>query len=312
MAKKQMVNSEIREKFLVEKVSLEELYGAYLEKLILEKASNYTTTNLESIYQGFCRYLEIYCGKEYLEDVDLITNEVISSFIYHLEYEKGNKPTTINHKLARLHTMFKYGYRRKLCKDIPTNHFNRQRTTKTEKVTIKLEDYRKVLNSLDERYFVDGRTKFTIMWMWETGCRVGELWNCRLGDIDLKEKVWRIPRSKNNKARSVPLSSVLLKELDFFLSVRESTEPKTDFLVLTRNGKQLCKRILELNIKNAFEDNGVKGITSHNIRHTFISNMLNQKHVPVNILAEIVGNSAGILLATYAHSTLEDSKKFFS
>ena len=310
MKKKFQIDERLIEEYLQETTNIWELKDDYIQKMILSNSSSNSIRSLESIVTDFSKFVLENIGKDYLDDVSKIDSNIINEYIYHLQYVQGNKGNTINYKLSRLHSMFKNGKKSKIIKVNPLEGYIRQKTTEPEKKTISREELDKVLKNLDRRNFVECRTYFVILFQYHVGCRIGEIWMADVEDFNLDDKTWHIPVTKNRKPRTVPLPDTIVKELCFWLAVRNSVSPTTSKLMVTIEGLHVRQAILERNVKKAFVNVGMNDISTHNLRHTFCSRMVNDKGMPVNVLSAIVGTSPHVLYKNYIHTRFEDAKKY--
>jgi integrase/recombinase XerD len=144
------------------------------------------------------------------------------------------------------------------------------------------------------------------------GLRVGELVNCNIEDIRLREKIIIIPKGKGNKRRVVPMSSGVVKDLaDYYYNEREDLTKGRDykpnesaFMLHSRGGRMrkgtynkhlkiLVERTENQNIKE-------KQITIHNLRHSIATHLLEQG-IPVEQVRMFLGHSQLETTQIYTH-----------
>jgi integrase len=127
-----------------------------------------------------------------------------------------------------------------------------------------------------------------------TGMRIGECLKLKWEDVDLAERKIHLLKTKNGRPRTVPINSTLLAVFqsvervgDYVLYHKHTddnyTTPKDDF-------SDLCDQA------------GIRGVTFHTFRHTFISRMI-ALGVDLATIRDIVGHASLAIISRYAHST---------
>lgn len=133
-----------------------------------------------------------------------------------------------------------------------------------------------------------------------TGARKQEALRAKWADIDLEQRLWRIPTTKSAKVRRVPLSAGALSILDRLQRVRSDgslyifTNPNTGrpFVTIFRSWDNARKRaqLPELRI--------------HDLRHSFASFLVNAGRSLYEV-QEILGHSDIRTTSRYAHLSRE-------
>ncbi len=144
------------------------------------------------------------------------------------------------------------------------------------------------------------------------GLRVGELVNCNIEDIRLKEKILIVPQGKGNKRRVVPLSSGVAKDLaDYYYTEREVltkgrdyNAKETAFMLHSRGGRmqkgtynKYLKILLDRTGNEAIKE---KCITIHSLRHSIATHLLEQG-IPVEQVRMFLGHSQLETTQVYTH-----------
>ncbi len=144
------------------------------------------------------------------------------------------------------------------------------------------------------------------------GLRVGELVNCNIEDIRLREKIIIIPKGKGNKRRVVPLSNGVVKDLaDYYYNEREALtkgrdfNPKGSAFMLHSRGGRMRKHTYNKYLKIIIErtqnqDIKDKQITIHNLRHSIATHLLEQG-IPVEQVRLFLGHSQLETTQIYTH-----------
>ncbi|QTY27615.1 tyrosine-type recombinase/integrase [Flavobacterium sp. CS20] len=144
------------------------------------------------------------------------------------------------------------------------------------------------------------------------GLRVGELVNCNIEDIRLREKIIIIPKGKGNKRRVVPLSNGVAKDLaDYYYNEREDLtkgrdyKPNESAFMLHSRGGRMRKGTYNKHLKILVErtenqEIKEKQITIHNLRHSIATHLLEQG-IPVEQVRMFLGHSQLETTQIYTH-----------
>jgi len=121
-----------------------------------------------------------------------------------------------------------------------------------------------------------------------TGLRRGELFGLRWENIDLRQRLLHVLKSKSGKAREI----YIVPQLEDLLL---GLEPKKEGLVFTLPYGTFRKLF-----DAAVEDSGVKAFHWHDLRHTFASHFI-MKNADLPALQKILGHSTPTMTLRYAH-----------
>jgi len=146
-------------------------------------------------------------------------------------------------------------------------------------------------------------TRSVISLLYGSGLRIGEVKSLRLADIKSSEKVLHISQSKGNKDRRTLLSEKQIQELRvYWQSLR--VKPKIYLYESPQTRKPYHERSLQLVVTEAMKRAGLgdKGYTSHTLRHSFATHMLD-KGVDIHTIKELLGHSDMRTTLIYLHLT---------
>ncbi len=154
----------------------------------------------------------------------------------------------------------------------------------------------------------DDLTRAMILAALSTGMRIGEVLGLSWDDVDLARgsiRVWRarvgkvLGTPKNNKERSIPLSSVLDRAL-------AALERGRGF-VFVRNGVPVSYASARYRLSIACRDAGLRHIHWHMFRHTFCSELLD-RNAPIRTVQTLMGHSTVKLTEHYSHVRPESQR----
>ncbi len=163
-----------------------------------------------------------------------------------------------------------------------------------------------------------------ILWLlYDTGIRVSELTNLRLGDVDRKKGVVTV-LGKGSKERRVALGQNCLRNLSYYLDKHRPDEEELaewgsageDHLFLSETRQPLTKNGMEMLFKRLKTRAGITGkrISPHILRHTFAMNYLLKSNDPFS-LQELLGHEDLTTVLNYVHmndAIVQEQKRKYS
>jgi integrase/recombinase XerD len=238
----------------------------------------------------FANWLLEHYEVEYISE---LTPEMFRNYINYMKYDKprygghkyiqedqgiGLSDTTININLRCLRSMLNYLVREELLEVSPMAKIKMLRQDTDDLTNCFTDDEVKaILQQPDLKDFVGYRDFVAINLLLDSGLRIQELLNLRMGDIDFQTRFITVQKevSKNRKARLVPISAYSVKLL-LQLAEENKRHFKTDRIFLSSYGEPLganhfTKR-LKYHAKNACVEG--KKVTAHVYRHTWAKNMI--------------------------------------
>jgi len=134
----------------------------------------------------------------------------------------------------------------------------------------------------------EGTKKFVLCALL-TGLRRGELLGLRWSDIDLKNRMIRVEKTKTNERRIIPISEALFKH---FLEM--SHKNKNGFIFSTY--KKNLRRNFEAGLKRA----GIEDFRFHDLRHTFASHLV-MSGAGLKVVQDLLGHKTMAMTMRYSH-----------
>lgn len=154
-----------------------------------------------------------------------------------------------------------------------------------------IQEINSMIDSYGKSKYIDLRNSLIIEIMYSTGCRVSELCNMKLADIDLDRKIIKI-KGKGGKHRIVPLGSYLDKSIMQFMKKREESKVKSPYLILSKTNKQIDRTAIFRIIKKCAITVGIsRNIHPHTIRHSVATHML-EGGCDLRLIQEFLGHSS--------------------
>ena len=153
------------------------------------------------------------------------------------------------------------------------------------------ENIVKMITSFTNHSFLDIRNGLIIELLYSTGCRVSELCNLKIPDIDFDRMLIKIT-GKGKKTRLVPLGTLLNLKIQEYLLFRSEEEKDIPFLILSKSGKQIDRTAVFRVVKNCALKTGLgREVHPHSLRHSAATHML-EMGCDLRIIQEFLGHSS--------------------
>ena len=177
---------------------------------------------------------------------------------------------------------------------------------------LSIDDIENMINFYNHETYLDSRNRTVIDVLYSTGCRVSELCDINISDIDLDEKYLKL-KGKGSKQRIVPIGSMLYKNLMQYLNVRETfLQNRGEPLFLSKSKNKLDRtavfRIIKKTAKNISLQTDVH---PHTLRHSAATHML-EGGCDLRTVQEFLGHSSVSTTQIYTKVTKEFLEEAFT
>ena len=277
-------------------------YLKYLKAV--KKYSNYTITSYEIDIKEFITFLK-------KDNILNINYETVSLYLEYLYKIKLNR-NTISRKLSSLRSFYEYLKKEKI---IETNYFKEVSNPKKYLTLPKYVDN----NDLEKMFLIPNldtslgqRNRLIIELLYATGVRVGELVNIKLEDIELSQNTIKI-LGKGSKERVVIYGSFCEDILRLYLADgRNKLNPKSNYLILNKNGNKLTTRTIRNIIDNIILQAHITNhVSPHMLRHTFATDLLSNGADLMSV-KELLGHESLNTTSIYTHLTDEQIRNVYN
>ncbi len=283
----------------------------FLKYLLFEL--NYSRNTIKSYRNEIIKY------QKFLESENIdylkINKENVRTYLKYLDNLKY-KNSSISRNISALRTFYRFlVIKEKMDKNI----FASIRNPKVEK---KLPNY---LSEIDMEAILNFRNKenykesiytnrnlLIIEILYDTGCRVDELVNIKLCDINHKEKSIKV-LGKGSKERVVFYGEYANDFLNDYLIDRKLIldGKKSNYLLVSKKSNQLTTRRVAQIIDEIIKVVAVKNkVTPHTLRHTFATHLLNHG-TDLRSVQELLGHSSLSTTQVYTHVSNERLREVY-
>ncbi|MFC0216714.1 tyrosine-type recombinase/integrase [Paenibacillus chartarius] len=263
--RRQNVLTTVDHSTIKQQMKWEDLVHAFLRDV---KARNLSPRTSESYEESLKRLKLAFDEQKIPLDAFSITTQDIKEYFVAYMIDQGKSSNTVNSRIKACKAFFHYLYREGWIKQ---NLAEELHTVKSEKLmlqTFNKEQVAALLNQTERKTFTGYRDYTMMMVMFETGMRIGELMNLKIGDILFKEQEIRITKGKGGRSRRVPIQKTCCKVLRKYLDIRGDLE--TDALFVSITNSPLGSRTMQENMQEYGKKAGITGVrvSPHTFRHT--------------------------------------------
>ena len=274
--------------------------GNFLE--YLNKELNYSKNTEISYREDITNFLN-YLEKKQL-NYKKIDGEIIRDYLKYLD-EAKLKNSTIARRISALRTFYNYLLNKNI---VDTNLFNSIRNPKLEKKLpnyLSYEELAKILDNIDISTKIGLRNRLLVEMFYATGCRVSEMINIKVSDINKSNNSIRI-MGKGSKERIVYFGEYARDYLDRYLPLID-----TDYLFTQESRDKLSIHDVEYIISDLVKNLALKThVTPHTLRHTFATHLLNNG-ADIKTVQELLGHSSLNTTGIYTHVSNERIKEVY-
>ena len=170
--------------------------------------------------------------------------------------------------------------------------------------TISVSDVNRLINIYDHSNYMNSRNLTLIDFMYSTACRVSELCDVRVSDLDFEEDFVKL-FGKGSKQRIVPIGTELKINLSKYLKFRNELNTQEPYLFLSKNMNQLDRSaIFRIIKKSATLSDNALSVHPHTLRHSAATHML-EAGCDLRTLQELLGHTSVSTTKIYTKLTKE-------
>ena len=235
-----------------------------------------------------------YIIERFLKAINVKTSEINQSHVrqyFASELERGVSESTLNGIRQILNGYFGWLEHEKMIHSNPVYNVESIKCQKKERTSFSYAD-----TEILKKRCSSIRDNAIINFMLATGCRVSEITNLNIEDVNFDNGEC-IVLGKGNKERIVFLDDVAI------LSLREYLAQRTDSceaLFVNRLGKRLNPGGIRERLKKLSDISGIENVHPHRFRRTFVTRLLN-RGMPIQEVAILVG-----------HEKVDTTMKYYS
>ncbi|RZP24081.1 MAG: hypothetical protein EVA27_03100 [Candidatus Actinomarinales bacterium] len=245
----------------------------------------------------------------YLQNQDLSKTNIDNFFIDMSEFNYSTSTKKRMH--SSIKNFLKYINENEDYESIDISDIKLKSSKKLPEV-LSITDIENMINFYNHETYLDSRNRTVIDVLYSTGCRVSELCDINISDIDLDEKYLKL-KGKGSKQRIVPIGSMLYKNLLQYLNVRDTfLHNRGEPLFLSKSKNKLDRTAVFRIIKKTAKNISIQtDVHPHTLRHSAATHML-EGGCDLRTVQEFLGHSSVSTTQIYTKVTKEFLEEAFT
>ena len=282
---------------------------SFLDYLRFER--NYSEKTVVSYGIDLTKFEEYFKGRDENIDFTTVDADLVRGWIMNL-MEAGYTSTSVNRKLSSLRSFYRFLLRKGVVRVDPMLKVIGPKNKKPLPIFLKEREMDRLLDEVPFKDdFTGCRDKMILEMFYATGMRLSELIGLNDVDVDFSASLIKVT-GKRNKQRLIPFGEELREAMLVYLKVRNEALPgKAEAFFVLENGKRMYAGKVYLLVKrNLSKVVSLKKRSTHVLRHTFATTMLNNE-AELGAVKELLGHSSLKTTEVYTHTTFEELKKVY-
>ncbi|MGK0159046.1 tyrosine recombinase XerC [Pseudomonas mosselii] len=215
------------------------------------------------------------------------------------QHHHGQSSRSLARLLSAVRGLYRYLNREGHCQHDPANGLA---PPKSERRLPKVLDTDRALQLLDggvDDEFIARRDQAILELFYSSGLRLSELTGLDLEHLDLAAGLVQV-HGKGGKSRVLPVGRKAREAMQAWLKLRGIAGPRDGAVFLSRQGKRLGPRAIQLRVKAAGERELGQHLHPHMLRHSFASHLLESSQ-DLRAVQEMLGHADISTTQIYTH-----------
>ena len=244
----------------------------------------------------------------YLQDEEISKINIDNFFLDLSEFNYSNSTKKRMH--SSIKNFLKYIGEIEGFETVDISDINLKSSSKLPEV-LSISDIEKMINYYNHENYLQSRNRTIIDVLYSTGCRVSELCDINISDIDLDDKYLKL-KGKGSKQRIVPIGSELYKNLLQYINFRSSfLQNKKEPLFLSKSKKKLDRTAVFRIVKKSADNIQLRSeVHPHTLRHSAATHML-EGGCDLRTVQEFLGHTSVSTTQIYTKVTKEFLEEAF-
>jgi site-specific recombinase XerD len=236
--------------------------------------------------------------------IDQVTREHCTNYLRDFQ-ERGCKPLTVKAYHRILDAFFRWCLEEERIDESPMKRVPKPKVAQEQVKPLTGEELTVLLDAPNRRTFVGLRDVAIMALMADTGLRVSEAVNIKLGDLDTRARAVTVT-GKGDKPRTVFYGEAVAGHLRSYLR-RRARRGSEDLLFVNSLGEPILRWAIVERMRDYGYAAGIRGkrVSPHTLRHTFAVNWLKNGGDTLS-LQRLLGHSSPAMTARYVNFCTAD------
>ncbi len=284
----------------------DDLVGEFLDQL--RSVSRYSDNTISCYERDLNRSAQILFGRECKKWQKISVAEIRN--IVAVQFKNKMSSQSISRQLSALRSFYNYLIQEGICSVNPAQGVTAPKSIKALPETLDPEEVQQLLlRSGDKPLAIRDIAIFELFY--SSGLRLSELAGLNITDLDYQEGLVRVT-GKGNKTRILPIGrKAILAIKKWNKERRQWVQGEDDALFLSKQGKRLSTRSIQLRLKKLASNNSLnRNCYPHMLRHSFASHLL-ESSGNLRAVQELLGHADISTTQTYTHLNFQHLAKVY-
>ena len=224
-------------------------------------------------------------------------------------HQQGQSGRSLARLLSAVRGLYQYLLREGLCRHDPADGLSPPKGARKLPRALDADRTMQLLDGGVENEFIARRDQALLELFYSSGLRLSELVGLNLEELDMAAGLVRV-LGKGGKVRELPVGRKALTALKTWLELRLSAKPADSALFISRQGRRLSARAVQLRVGQAGVRELGQHVHPHMLRHSFASHMLESSQ-DLRAVQELLGHADIATTQIYTHLDFQHLAKVY-
>ncbi|MBO3276163.1 tyrosine recombinase XerC [Pseudomonas schmalbachii] len=248
------------------------------------------------------------CEKAGIGTWQALTVRELRAFVARL-HQQGLSSRSLARLLSATRGLYQYLIREGRCRHNPADGLSAPKGARKLPKTLDVDRATQLLDGAIEDDFIARRDHALLELFYSSGLRLSELVGLDLEWLDLKDGMVRV-LGKGNKVRELPVGRLARQAIEAWLPLRALANPADGALFISRSGKRLTPRAIQLRVREAGVRELGQHLHPHMLRHSFASHMLESSQ-DLRAVQDLLGHADIATTQIYTHLDFQHLAKVY-
>jgi len=214
-------------------------------------------------------------------------------------HQQGQSGRSLARLLSAVRGLYRYLLREGRCRHDPAAGLSPPKGERRLPRALDADRTQQLLDGAVEDDFIARRDHAILELLYSSGLRLAELVGLDLDRLDLSAGLVRV-HGKGNKVRELPVGRKAREALAAWLPLRALTRPADGALFVSRQGRRIGPRAVQLRVREAGVRELGQHLHPHMLRHSFASHVLESSQ-DLRAVQELLGHADIATTQIYTH-----------